>query len=288
LASVPYRAYESYPRGGRSALEQLPTRLAEGAAASNRQLVPRLRGGLKLQSRIYLQGGEPRLELTGSQDDITIDGKVHVTDGESVALAQLDLAVGDHRIEIGGFDLPFHTVRSLQPAQARPSLGRDSVGVVVALDQSRNLVTGARMFPRSRPPAHRGLIPHVDRYVKLGVPGEIGTVDGPLVAGWATAIGLPHVAVEIHARSTHPDGARLIKAPRWVAWSTREDAWVIAEVRWASADRDEDAPFNPRAWTRMCEDIGDQPVVWSPRGQPEDTEAVLDRWRSYCSSAVGE
>jgi hypothetical protein len=273
---------------GPASLEQLPTTLAAEVTASHRQLVPRLRGGLKLQRRVYLRGGEPQLELAGFEADITIDGTVLATDGDELSLSQLGLAPGEHKIAIGGFDLHFHTIESLQPVEPRPSLGRDRVGAAVPLQPSGDLVTGALLFSGERASTHTGLIPYAHRFVKLGIPGEIGVVDGPLMAGWARAIDLPHVAIEVHAQSTHPDGDRLITEPRWVAWSTHAGKWVIAEFDWAPTERDYGAPFNPPAWKRMCEQIGARPEVWTTGRRPEDTHVVLEHWRDYCHSNIDE
>jgi hypothetical protein len=266
-------------------LHELPAPLAESAAASARQLVPRLRGGLRLQNQIYLQGGEPRLELAGFDGEVTVDGAPHLAEGDGVSLSALDLEAGEHRIAIGGFDLPFHTVQSLQPVDIRPILGRDDAGVVVQIGEG-TLITGARQFPDTRPVFHRGLVPHVPVFVKLGVPGEIGVVEGPLMAGWAQSAGLRHHAVEVHAKSAHPYGDRLVKRPQWIGWRSSNGTWVVAEIPWGSVDRDEDAPFNPRAWRDMCQQIGSDPEVHTT-GAPPDTEAdVLERWRTYCVSEV--
>lgn len=269
-------------------LDQLPPRLAQDAAATNRQLVPRLRGGLQLQGRVYLHGGEPSLELAEFDGVIHIDGKVYGTPGTSIPLRELDLDVGQHRIEVGGFDLQFHTMQSQHPVYLQPTLGRDRFGVVVPMDESNELVAGVRAFPDVLPPAHRNLIPYVDRFVKLGVPGEIGIVDRPLLAPWARAAGLPHVGVEVHAKSTHPDGDRLVKFPWWIAWPTTAGAWVIAELPQRASERDDEALFIPQAWSSMCDQIGASPAVWGTSRTPDTTAVVLERWNVYRHSSVDE
>lgn len=250
--------------------------------------MPRLRGGLQLQARVYLHGGAPSLELAGFEGDIRIDGKIYQILGTSVFLSELGLDVGEHRIEVGGFGLQFETIQSLQPVAPRPTLGRDRSGVVVPVDESTELVTGLRMFPDIQPPAHRNLIPYVDRFVKLGAPGEIGIVDRPLLAPWARAAGLRQIGVEVHAKSTHPDGDRLVKVPRWIAWRTSPDRWVIAESSRGPLERDDDAPFIPQAWRSMCDQIGASPDVWGTGRSPENTAAVLERWNVYRDSSVDE
>jgi hypothetical protein len=210
-----------------------------------------------------------------------IDGKTQTPQGAAVSLSELGLDPGEHNIQVGGFDLRFHAIQSLKAVDPRPSLGRDRAGVVVALDQSPDLLVGARVSPIDHPAAHSGLIPLVRRFVKFGVPGEMAVIEGPLRARWAEAIGLPHVAVEVHAKSTHPFGKRLIKLPRWVAWTTPENRWVIAEPVGGASERDETAPMDPQAWRRACEQIGAHPEVWQM-----GTARVLERWRTYRSSEV--
>jgi hypothetical protein len=264
---------------GPTTLSKLPRQLSAGAAASNRQLLPRLRGGLRLQGRLYLCGGEPVLESAGFTGTVSIDGTPIAVQDPEFSLAQLQLGEGLHTIEVGGFELTFETTRSRRLYEVQPTLGRASTAAVVSVDSSHSVLTGARMYPEAQVPHHPGLIPRVDSFVKLGEPGEIGIVEGPLMARWAARLGLPHTAIEVYARSSYAYGDRLVKLPRWIAWRGDDGRWTIGEFPGAGT-RDEAAPSDAASWRQHCEVIGTDPQVWGE--QVANCEAILARWRDYC------
>lgn len=264
-------------------VDHLPSEIAATTTAASRQLVPRLSGGLTLQPRVYLVGGEPQLELAGYAGEVTINGRLIDGDGDQLLLASLNLEEGDHTVTAGGFSLPFRTVRSRQFVEIVPSLGRNRFGEVSPITETDDCVTGARRFPSSPPPWHRGLIPKVDRFYKLGLPGEIGVVEDPLMAPWAQHLGLSHTAVEVDALTTHPHRDRLVRRPQWVAWMQPGVGWTVIESSWNPAERDEDAPYNPVAWRRACRDIGPEPHSWTSNDAAE-TAAVHARWQAYCAA----
>lgn len=255
---------------------QLPKSLSDGVALSGRQLLPQLVGGLKLQSRLYLKGGEPVLELAGYQGPTFIDGKEMEADGTTIALRDLHLPAGNHHIRVGGFDLDFATDHSVSALEPKPELGRNPIGQVVPIDSEERLFTGVLEHQADVRPNHRGLIPHTGPFFKLGAPGELAEIGRPTMAGWAQDAGLVRLATEVYAISTHPFGQRVIKQPRWIVWQ-EEDRWVINELRVPSEDPN--APVDPVAWRDLCDRIGNSPRVW-----PEsDLHVVTSRWREYCS-----
>jgi hypothetical protein len=262
----------------------LPPQLRGALGSSNRQLVPQLRGGLQLERGIYLHGGEPVLGLAGAAL-ATVDGQHHDVAADSLPLSTLGLPAGQHQVDIGGFQFQFQTIRSGSAVDVRPTLGRGESGDVVGVAPELELVTGARLYPTEPSDVHSGLIPFVDRFYKFGTPGEIGVVDPPQYAPWASAAGLPHLAVELHARTTHPYGDRLVREPRWLAWRTPEGFWTITEWSTTASGRDQKAPFIPKVWQQLCQEIGPEPrVCWF--GTDGSTSEVLARWCDYRESRI--
>ncbi len=255
---------------------QLPQSLSDGVAVSGRQLLPQLVGGLKLQSRLYLKGGEPVLELADYQGPISIDGREVETDGTTIALRKLDLPPGGHQIRVGGFDLDFATDHSVSALEPKPELGRNAIGQVVPIDSDERLFTGVLEHQTAVRSNHRGLIPHTGPFFKLGDPGELAEIGRPTMAAWAQDAGLVRLVTEVYARSTHPFGKRVISQPRWIVWQEK-DCWVIHELR--APEADPNAPVDPLAWRDLCDRIGNSPRVWPD----SDADVVTRRWREYCS-----
>lgn len=279
----PVRSVKGLPPGwaicGPLPASQLPKSLSDGVAVSGRQLLPHLVGGLKLQRRLYLKGGEPVLELAEFQGTIAIDGESINADGTTIALRELDLPAGSHQIRVGGFDLDFSTVHSISSVEVKPELGRNPLGQVVNIDGAEGLVTGVCLHQNLGRPYHRGLIPHPGPFFKLGATGQIAEIANPTMAVWARNAGLVRLATEVYAKSTHPSGQRLINLPRWIAWLDEKDGWVISEMGSTPHVREVDAPFDLVAWQSLCDRIGHSPQVW-----PEsDLHVVTSRWREYCS-----
>lgn len=269
---------------GPFAANSVPAALRGALGTSGAQLVPQLRGGLQLERGVYIHGGEPELGLAGASsavvDSMRCEGVEDVVD-----LAALALEPGHHRIDVDGFQFNFESIRSTATVDVQPTLGRAASGEVVSVGDGAELVTGARLYPTERRPSHSGLIPWVGRFVKLGAPGEVGIVEPPQYAPWAARSGLPHVAVELQALSTHPDNDRLIRVPRWVAWQSYK-GWTVAEFRSDETARDDTATFIPKVWTQTCMEIGPNPQIRSFGTGAAPAAEVLARWRAYCESEV--
>lgn len=264
---------------GPVALEEFSKELADGRTDRGRRLIPKLRGGLRIQRGLYLRGGEPTLELAGLKEDLSLDGQVLHANGPTVVLSDLDLPAGRHVVRTGGFELTFDTIESLEPVDVVPSLGRDDAGSVVPTDSATAVVTGARTFPDHQRSAHRGLIPFSRGFVKFGDPGQFVLILEPTMARWARDSGLCQYALEIYARSNHPEGQRGINLPCWVAWQGTDGSWMLFEP--AAEGRGDPAHGSPDEWTALCARIGPRPIVWGV-GQ-RDQEGVLERWQRYCS-----
>lgn len=269
-------------------IDDLPAGVQAVEAASGRRLAPRLMGGLRLQPRVYLAGGEPTLELPDHAGAVAIDGVVHTPIDGSVHLSGLGLSAGRHTAEVDGFELPFESISSLARPEPRPTLGRDHTGAVVPLNErskDSDLVTGARRYPQEEEQRDPYLFPRPEELVKLGAPGQVAVFNALTLASWARTFGLPHLAIELYQRTTYPHGDRAIIYPWWIAWRDMAGAWTIAELA-HDRDGENDALADPEAWYRQCHAIGAAPQVWSDRRDTTDATAVLARWRDYVRTEV--
>jgi hypothetical protein len=146
------------------------------------------------------------------------------------------------------------------------------------------ILSGIVEFPPRAAPWHLRLTPLSSDVTLLGIPGEVGIV-APARAGWAERVGLPHVALELAARSSYPLGDRIVKSPWFVAWEDASGWWIAP---WNLDSRQDEEPWiDPAAWLAAIEPIGPKPHVYVFGANSELTPAeVLARWRRYITTRV--
>jgi hypothetical protein len=185
---------------------------------------------------------------------------------------------------VEGFELRFESISSFARLDPRPTLGRNSSGIVIPFDErsdDSDLVTGARKYPTMGEPRDPHMFPRHGQIVKLGAPGQVAVVGNLALARWARTSRLPHLAIELYARSTYPNGDRAINYPWWIAWEDESGTWTLAELADNRGEANVGAPTDPKAWSRLCQRIGVAPKIWRWDRDLEEETVVLARWQRY-------
>ncbi len=237
--------------------------------------VPRLVGGLRLDSRQYLQGGEPRLELPRGDTVIEVDGQPCEVTG-SFELSTLGLAPGEHSMTTGPFRLTFWSIAAnLLPAISDPlcRLSNDEV----ALPGNEDAVCGVAKFPRAHEVPRLHLCPPDDEVAVLGEPGQVARTRTAMAA-WATDAGLGRYAFDPTERSSYPDLDRPMPYPWWIAGDANSSPWVM-RVFAGLEGNEEVRDF--QCWSEVVDAIGPSPRVVAAGPPSDDASEVTVEWQSY-------
>lgn len=237
--------------------------------------VPRLVGGLRLDNRQYLQGGEPRLELQRGETVVEVDGQPCAVAG-AVELSTLGLAPGEHTLTVGPFRLSFWSIAAnLLPAIDEPlcRLSNDEV----ALPGNEDAVCGAAKFPRAHEIPRVHLCPPDDEVVVLGEPGQ-ATRTRTGMASWATDAGLGRFAFDPTERSSYPDLDRPMAYPWWIAGDADPSPWVMRVFTGLEGNT---GVRDFQRWSEVVNTIGRSPRVVAAGPPADDASEVTAEWRAY-------
>ena len=146
--------------------------------------VPRLVGGLPIDHRQYLHGGEPRVTIPSGLHPVLVDGSpADLDSSESVDLALAQLSPGAHAIVAGPYRLTFHTLTFERPPIQLHFIGRTKRGNLLAETNDEILMCGGSLLPRRHRMGPTVLSPLSKVLHLLGPPGECAAIE-PTRAQW--------------------------------------------------------------------------------------------------------
>jgi hypothetical protein len=266
-----------------------PSRLVQGADLSRFGVrsfapsVPRFVGGLPIDHRQYLHGGEPDLAVPDGLGPIAVDGVTTELHPETIRLSTLGLSPGPHTVGAGPYRLPFFSIspESL-PLQPSP-VGRTSDGKLLGFVGDETLSSGGSLLPREHRFGPAVVCTPCAEFCVFGQPGEYAIIK-PTRSMWAEQHGLEWHLFDPLERTTFPGGDRMVRYPWWVATHI-EGSWAVVMMP-THGYINEDAWIEPEEWREAVSHIGRSPSVVDPANPGSERPDHLEAWHSYIDNDV--